>query len=227
MRGLDGVGAASVLGCVDAASALLGGDVEVSFGLGVRVVVGAGACVVGVVGVAVCIWFRMRPRSAMYHALSCSSLLWSMSAPPIRKAMLVFLFFTATFVRSRSSLMALFFISDDHRASVFSSRRTARAWASARQCSMGSCTRAVAASAFFPFFANLWPSGRPSDARSRRVRLVCLLGLVVGTSDFRPFLALVNALVNVEVLEVGVEVVAPIHGEHVHQLRGGTNSWRA
>ena len=29
---------------------------------------------------------------------------------------------------------------------------------------MDSCTRAVAASAFFPFFANLWPSGRPSDA---------------------------------------------------------------
>ena len=72
MRGLVGVGAASVLGCVGAASALLGGDVEASFGLGVRVAVGAGA---GVVGVAVCIWFRMRPRSAMYHALSCSSLL--------------------------------------------------------------------------------------------------------------------------------------------------------
>ncbi|EMS57074.1 hypothetical protein TRIUR3_34007 [Triticum urartu] len=76
----------------------------------------------GVVGVAVCIWFRMRPRSAMYHALSCSSLLWSMSSLPIKKAMSVFLFFAAMFVRSRSSLMALFFISDDHRASVFSSR---------------------------------------------------------------------------------------------------------
>ena len=38
-------------GCVGAASALLGGDVEASFGLGVRVVVGTGACVGGVVGV--------------------------------------------------------------------------------------------------------------------------------------------------------------------------------
>ena len=55
MRGLGGVGAASVLGCVGAASALLGGDVEASFGLGVRVVV-------GVVGVAVGSSFRMRPR---------------------------------------------------------------------------------------------------------------------------------------------------------------------
>ena len=160
MRGLGGVGAASVLGCVGAASVLLGGDVEASFGLGVRVVVG----VVGVVGVAVCIWFMMRPRSAMYHALSCLSLLWSMSAPPIRKAMSVFLFFAATFVRSRSSLMALFFISDDHRASVFSLRRTARACASARQCSIDPCTRAVAASACFPFLAPLLPSDRPSDA---------------------------------------------------------------
>ena len=110
MGGLGGVGAASVLGCVGAASVLLGGDVEASFGLGVRVAVGAGAGVVGVVGVVVCSWFRMRPRSAMYHALSCSSLLWSMSAPPIRKAMSVFLFFAATLVRSRSSLMALFVI---------------------------------------------------------------------------------------------------------------------
>ena len=75
MRGLRGVGAASVLGCVGAASALLGGDVEASFGLGVRVAVGAVAGVVGVVGVAVCIWFRMRPHSTMYHALSFSSLL--------------------------------------------------------------------------------------------------------------------------------------------------------
>ena len=49
MRGLVGVGPASSQGCVGAASALLGGDVEASFGLGVRVVVG----VVGVVGVAV------------------------------------------------------------------------------------------------------------------------------------------------------------------------------
>ena len=71
MRGLVGVGPASSQGCVGAASALLGGDVEASFGLGVRVVVGAGACIIGVVGVAVYIWFRMRPRSAMYHALSC------------------------------------------------------------------------------------------------------------------------------------------------------------
>src|SRR3954470_333918 len=150
VRGLGGVGAASVLGCVGAASALLGGDVEASFGLGDRAVVG----VVGVIGVAVGSSFRMRLRCTRYHALSFSSLLWSMSAPPIRKAMSVFLFFAATLVRSRSSLMALFVISDDHRASVFSSRRTARAWASAGQCSMDSCTRAVAASAFFPFFAS-------------------------------------------------------------------------
>ena len=53
MRGLGGVGAASVLGCVGPDLALLGGGVEASFGLGVCVVVGTGACVVGVVGVAV------------------------------------------------------------------------------------------------------------------------------------------------------------------------------
>ena len=116
MRGLVGVEPASSQGCVGAASALLGG-------LGVRVVVG----VIGVVGVAVGSSFRMRLRYTRYHALSFSSLLWSMSAPLIRKAMSVFLFFAATFVRSRSILIALFFISDDHRASVFSSRRTAQA----------------------------------------------------------------------------------------------------
>ena len=71
MRGLGGVGAASVLGCVGATSTLLGGDVEALLGLGVRVVVG----VVDVVGVAVGSSFRMRPRCTRYHALSFSSLL--------------------------------------------------------------------------------------------------------------------------------------------------------
>ena len=144
MRGLGGVGEAFALGGVGAASVVLG-VVEASshgLGVGVGVGVGVGSAVEGS-------WFRMRPRSAKYHALTASSVLWSMSAPPSRKARSVFLFFAATLVRSRSSLTALLDINADHRASVFSSRRTARACASARQYSMDSCTRAVAASACF------------------------------------------------------------------------------
>ncbi|EMS47426.1 Ribosomal RNA small subunit methyltransferase E [Triticum urartu] len=111
MRRLDGIGAASVLGGVGAASVPLGA--------------GVGGLVEGN-------WFRMRPRSAKYHALTASSLLWSMSAPPSRKARSVFLFFAATFVRSRSSLTALLVINADHRTSIFSSRRAARASAAPR-----------------------------------------------------------------------------------------------
>ena len=77
--GLVGVGATSVLGVVKASSLGIGGCV------------GVGAAVDG-------IWFKMRPRSARYHALSFSQTLWSMSAPPIKKAMSMFLFFAATMV---------------------------------------------------------------------------------------------------------------------------------
>ena len=80
MRGLGGVGAASVLGGVGAASVLLGVVEASSLGHGGGVGVG-----VGVGGAVDCSWFRMRPRSAKYHALTASSVLWSMSAPPSRK----------------------------------------------------------------------------------------------------------------------------------------------
>ena len=120
MRGLGGV---SVLGGVGVASVLRGVSAASSLGLGGDV---------GVGGVVEGSWFRMRPRSTKYHALTASSVLWSMSAPPSRKARSVFLFFAATLVWSRSSLTALLYINADHHASVFSSRRTARACASAR-----------------------------------------------------------------------------------------------
>ena len=122
MRGLGGVGAASALGGVGAASVVLGVVEASSRGLCVGVCVGVGVGVrVGVGGLVEGSWFRMRSRSAKYHALTASSVLWSMSAPPSRKARSVFLFFAATFVRSRSSLTALLDINVDHRASVFSS----------------------------------------------------------------------------------------------------------
>ena len=67
----------------------------------------------------------------------------------------------------------------------------------------------------FPLLSHFVAFRAPvAHARRRRVRLVGLLGLVEGAPDFRPLLALVNALVDVEVPEVGVLVVAPIHGEH-------------
>ena len=116
MRGLGGVGAASALGGVGAASVVLG-VVEASAHW-----LGGGVDVDSLVEGS---WFRMRLRSAKYHALTASSVLWSMSAPPSRKARSVFLFFAATLVRSRSSLTALVDINADHRASVFSSRRAA------------------------------------------------------------------------------------------------------
>ena len=62
MRGLGGVGAASVLGGVGAASVLLGVVEASSLGLGG--VVGVG---VGVGGAVDGSWFRMRPRSAKYQ----------------------------------------------------------------------------------------------------------------------------------------------------------------
>ena len=102
MRGLGGVGAASALGGVGAASVVPGIVEASSRGLGV----GVGVCV-GVGGLVEGSWFRMRLRSAKYHALTASSVLWSMSAPPSRKARSLFLFFAATLVRSRSSLTAL------------------------------------------------------------------------------------------------------------------------
>ena len=64
MRGLGGVGAASVLGGVGATSVLLGVVEASSLGLGVGVGVGVGVAVVGS-------WFRMRPRSAMYLKEIC------------------------------------------------------------------------------------------------------------------------------------------------------------
>ena len=109
VRGLVGVGAASVLGVVEAPSLGLGGGVGVS--------VGVGAVIDG-------IWFKMRPRSAGYHALICLSIVDT--SAPIKNARSVFLFFVATLVRSRSSLTALFVINADHRASVFSSLWAAR-----------------------------------------------------------------------------------------------------
>ena len=120
VRGLGCVGDASVLGGIGAASALLGVVESSSLGLG-----GGGG--VGVGGTVDDSWFKMRLRSTMNHALSFSSVLWSMSAPPMRNARLVFLFFAVTFVQSRSSLTVLFVINVDHRASAFSSRRAARA----------------------------------------------------------------------------------------------------
>ena len=133
VRGLDGVsvlgGVASALRAVSAAS-----SVGLVGGVGVRV--GGGGVVVGV-GVGIVVegsWSRMRPTCARYHALTASSVLWSMSAPPSRKARSVFLFFAATLVQSRSSLTALVDINADQRASVFSSRRAARTCASVRQC---------------------------------------------------------------------------------------------
>ena len=47
-------------------------------------------------------------------------------------------------------------------------------------------------------------------ARRRRVRRVGLLGLLDGALDFRPLVALVDVLVDVEVLELGVAVALPI-----------------
>ena len=85
VRGLDGV---SVLG--DVASALRAVSAASSVGLvgGVDMRVGVGGVVVGV-GVGVVIEgssSRMRPTCALYHALTASSVLWSMSAPPNSKA---------------------------------------------------------------------------------------------------------------------------------------------
>ena len=91
VHGLVGVNVASMLGIVEASSPKLGG--------GVRVGTGVGTVVDG-------IWFKMRPHSSRYHALTCSSIV-DMSAP-IRNPRLVFLFFATTLVRSRSSFMALF-----------------------------------------------------------------------------------------------------------------------
>ena len=90
------VGASSVLGLdvgVGVASVLTQGVRTCSLlrlGVGVGVVVGVEAAVAACRG----IWFKMRPRSARYHALTCSSIV-DMSAA-IKNALAVFLVFAAT-----------------------------------------------------------------------------------------------------------------------------------
>ena len=70
MLGLLNVGVPSVLGLlgVGVASVLAVGVASpLGLGVGVGVGVGVGAVVDG-------IWFKMRPRSAKYHSLTCSSI---------------------------------------------------------------------------------------------------------------------------------------------------------
>jgi hypothetical protein len=104
-----GVGVSVGVGVIGSSAVGLGG-------VGVDVGVGVG---VGAVGVGVGIWFKMRPRSARFHAFTCSSIV-DMSAP-IRNAKSVFLFFAATLVLRISSLASCFGINADHLASDFSS----------------------------------------------------------------------------------------------------------
>ena len=108
------------------------------------------------------IWFKMRPRSARYHAFTCSSIV-DMSAA-IKSARSVFLFFAATLVLRRSSLTSCFVINADHLASDFSSLLAALFFASAMHCLIDDCSRSAAGAAPLAALSLLLPSGRPSAA---------------------------------------------------------------
>ncbi|KAE8773763.1 Ribosomal RNA small subunit methyltransferase E [Hordeum vulgare] len=116
-----GVGELGVLG-VGAVVAVLGIGVG-AFDVGDGVVVAVAVLVVAVGGAVVAagpvMRFKMRLRSAKYHAFTCGSIV-AMSAP-IRNTRSMFLFFEAMLVLRRSSLMSCFVINVDHLASDFSS----------------------------------------------------------------------------------------------------------
>lgn len=145
VRGLVGVGAASILDVMEASSLGLGGGVGIGVGVGVA---------------ADGIWFKMRPRSARYHALTCSSIV-DMSAA-IKNARSVFHF--VTLVLRRSRLTSCFIINADHRALDFSSLLAPLFLASAMHCSIEDCSRSAAGAASLAALALLLPSGHPSAA---------------------------------------------------------------